>query len=69
VFQHNQANDKGGAIYYDSYRPDISEVQFLNNSAKYGNNIASYPVSIKGVSNFSNITSIIKIIVSIYLDH
>jgi hypothetical protein len=40
------ATTKGGAIYYNLYRPTMTNVTFLFNSAPYGNNIASYPVKI-----------------------
>ena len=40
------AHLKGGAIYYDFYRPMMEQTSFENNSALYGNNIASYPIKI-----------------------
>jgi hypothetical protein len=50
TFDHNIA-DQGGAIFYDSYRPKLTEIIFDNNTAIYGNNIASYAVSIKPVGS------------------
>ena len=41
------AMQQGGAIYYDLYRPYMSNNKFQNNEALYGNNIASYPVKIR----------------------
>jgi hypothetical protein len=45
----------GGAIYYNSYRPSLSNITYTNNSALYGQNIASYPVKIieQGSTNSS----------------
>ena len=46
-FKSNKAYEAGGAIYYDVYRPNMINNAFYNNSAVYGNNIASYPIKIK----------------------
>ncbi|CDW78425.1 UNKNOWN [Stylonychia lemnae] len=47
-FINNSAKFKGGAILYDLNRPfDLKENLYYNNSAKYGQNIASYPYQIK----------------------
>ena len=46
TFSNNPATLKGGAIYYDSFRPTITNTNFLNNKAVYGENIAGYPVRI-----------------------
>jgi hypothetical protein len=43
----NKATESGGAIEYDIYRPEFVNNEFVNNSAIYGPNIASYPVKIK----------------------
>ena len=43
----NTATREGGAIYYGYKRPEISEVVFSNNTAPYGNDIASYAVKLK----------------------
>lgn len=43
---NNSAVDQGGAIYYDSFRPDFLNDTFSSNYAVYGPNIASYPVKI-----------------------
>jgi predicted outer membrane repeat protein len=45
-FESNNATIKGGAIYYDYKRPEFENVTYVNNSADYGPNIASYPVKI-----------------------
>jgi predicted outer membrane repeat protein len=47
VFEHNFASDKGGAIYYGYKRPVMTNLGFMNNSALYGPNIASYAVKIR----------------------
>ena len=46
-FENNKAHEAGGAINYDVYRPNMINTAFYNNSAVYGNNIASYPIKIK----------------------
>ena len=46
TFENNVALEFGGAIYYDIYRPLMTNVTFKNNSAVYGPNIASYPVKV-----------------------
>ena len=38
---------KGGAIYYNLYRPKLINVTKENNTAMYGNDIASYPIKAK----------------------
>ena len=45
-FTGNSASKIGGAIYYDVFRPIMTNLIFQNNSAPYGNDIASYPVRI-----------------------
>jgi hypothetical protein len=57
---NNCALVKGGGIYYDYRRPTFTDITFTNNSASYGNEIASYPVRIKEISSDSN---------KIFLDH
>jgi hypothetical protein len=59
-FVNNSALVKGGGLYYDYKRPTFTEITFTNNSASYGNEIASYPVRIKEISSDSN---------KIFLDH
>ena len=53
TFMNNHADNMGGAIYYDSYRPSLTNITYANNSALYGQNIASYPIKIieQGISN------------------
>jgi predicted outer membrane repeat protein len=43
TFIANSASLKGGAIYYDTYKPFLTNNTFLNNSAPYGPDLASYP--------------------------
>ena len=54
---NNRAIVNGGGIYYSLRRPNLINVQYSNNSANYGANIASYPVKIVEVSSLN--TSII----------
>ena len=51
AFTNNNAIRQGGAIYYDYARPRIERIEYLNNSAEYGPEIASYPVKIKLVNS------------------
>ena len=46
-FKNSVADIKGGAIYYDLYRPILRSIIHENNTAEYGNYIASYPIKIK----------------------
>ena len=50
-FSQNSASVKGGAIYYNFNRPDISNCLFCDNTAPYGNDIASYAVKIVETSS------------------
>jgi hypothetical protein len=45
-FTSNYAHTAGGAIMYDAYRPDMSELNFENNTAIYGPNIGSYAIKL-----------------------
>ena len=47
IFTHNIAQENGGGIKYDVYRPTLMNNTFDNNTAVYGPNIASYPIKIK----------------------
>ena len=46
IVSNSSAVFAGGAIYYDVYRPTINNLIFNNNTAPYGNNIASYAVRV-----------------------
>ncbi|CAI2375458.1 unnamed protein product [Moneuplotes crassus] len=47
TFEHNSASFKGGALYYDYSRPIFGDsLVYTNNTANYGNNIASYAVKV-----------------------
>lgn len=46
IFTNNTATTKGGAIYYDFFKPTMSNNTFTDNSAQYGPNVAAYPVKI-----------------------
>lgn len=57
LFSNNSASVQGGAISYDFLPPLIASCLFLSNSAKYGPNLASYPIRITScISPFQNIT-------------
>ena len=61
TFQNNYASVKGGAIYYDLYRPVMTNVRFINNTSPSGPNISSYPVKVvlTGTnSSFINLTNV-----------
>jgi hypothetical protein len=46
-FSHNEAIRQGGAVYYDFKRPTFTNIEYRNNTALYGHNIASYPAKIR----------------------
>ena len=46
-FTQNSAVYHGGAVRYNLFRPNFTNNVFINNSAGYGPNIASYPIKIK----------------------
>ncbi|CAI2365727.1 unnamed protein product [Moneuplotes crassus] len=46
IFEKNSATVKGGAISYNYNLPSITKTTFINNSAVYGPNYASYPARI-----------------------
>ena len=61
TFQNNIASQNGGAIYYDQYRPEMTNVTFINNTAPSGPDISSYPVKVvlTGTnSSFINLTNV-----------
>jgi hypothetical protein len=47
VFNQSMASKSGGAIRYNLYRPEFNNNQFTNNTALYGQNIASYPIRMR----------------------
>jgi hypothetical protein len=46
VFTNNIADEKGGAVFYNLNRPQMTNNQFQGNTALYGPNVGSYPVKI-----------------------
>ena len=46
IFNSNRAFDEGGCIKWTMSQPQIYKVFFINNSAIYGPNFASFPVKI-----------------------
>ena len=62
-FTNSVAEMKGGAIYYDLYRPKLDNITNENNTAQYGNYIASYPIKIK-LSNISTDMIVLDDVVS-----
>jgi hypothetical protein len=61
TFTNNSAATQGGAIYYNFIRPQMSNLIFTNNTAQYGQNIASYPLKIKLQNSDSDTTELNKI--------
>jgi len=51
TFINNSAEIKGGAIYWADSFPIMSNNEMLNNSAVYGNDVASFPVKLVWISN------------------
>ena len=47
TFINNTAVEAGGAIAYDLYPPELEDNYFVNNTAVYGPDIASYPYKIR----------------------
>ncbi|CAI2367919.1 unnamed protein product [Moneuplotes crassus] len=47
TFSNNSASVQGGAIHYSLKRPDIVDSVFTGNSARYGDDLASYPVKVR----------------------
>jgi hypothetical protein len=47
TFNNNVATTNGGAIYYDFFKPTMTDNTFTNNSAEYGPDLAAYPVRIE----------------------
>ena len=58
TFSSNNAVSQGGAVYYDYVRPSFDRVEYSDNSAQYGPNIASYPVKIRLVNSTHNDVSL-----------
>jgi hypothetical protein len=47
-FDLNYASIKGGAIYYDKYKPALTNVTYgIYNYAPYGSNLAGYPYTVQ----------------------
>ena len=61
TFEDNHSSSQGGAILYDHFPPLIEDCSFTNNSAPYGENIASYPVKMKMKVNDGDWTEDFKI--------
>lgn len=45
-FENNTAEDKGGAIAWTSSKPSVKDTDFIFNSAPYGADIASFPITL-----------------------
>jgi hypothetical protein len=58
TFTNNQATSRGGAIYYNMNRPQFSDNVYSNNSALYGQDVASYAVRIVNEVDDSNIINL-----------
>ena len=59
-FTNNKGN-KGGSILYNANRPKMFGNVFINNTASYGPNVGSYPISIVGKPSNSRATNIYNI--------
>ena len=53
--KNSVAEVKGGAMYYNLYRPELENNTYNNNIAQYGNDIASYPIKIKFTNTSSDL--------------
>ena len=53
-FSDNSAIVEGGAIKYNLYRPIITNTTFMNNSASYGADIASYAIKVVQTDSTAN---------------
>ncbi|CAI2361155.1 unnamed protein product [Moneuplotes crassus] len=53
-FENNTATVMGGAIHYDYNKPSVMNTSFVNNSAQYGENFASYANRIGLVNSSTN---------------
>ena len=62
-FINNTATQQGGAIQYNFRRPGLNNINFDNNQAMYGQNIASYPVRVV-FNDFINDSMILADVVS-----
>ncbi|CAI2369432.1 unnamed protein product [Moneuplotes crassus] len=58
IFDSNAASVQGAGVYYNMNRPVIEGLQFFNNSAPYGKNIASYAFNILFMGTNENRISI-----------
>lgn len=47
TFTKNQAIQKGGALYWPDIQPNLTSCTFVNNTASYGHDIASFPVYLR----------------------
>jgi hypothetical protein len=47
TFKNNYATTLGGSISWDEIKPELISNTYINNTAIYGNNIASFAISIK----------------------
>lgn len=63
-FISNSARLQGGAIHWSALTPNMKNNLFLNNSAVYGNNFASFIQKIDLVKNISKMVNLTEIIVS-----
>jgi predicted outer membrane repeat protein len=47
VFRNNSAGTNGGALYFDTFEPYLYNCSFVENTAVYGKNHASFPLQLK----------------------
>ena len=63
TFVNNYARDNGGAISWTYNKPTLSDNTYTNNSATYGNDIASFAHAVtfpEEFDNFNNIPVIVQ---------
>jgi hypothetical protein len=60
-FYGNAAEEEGGAIIYNTYQPKILNNTFQNNTAIFGEDVASYATRIKLVVNGTNLVDFVEL--------
>jgi hypothetical protein len=59
-FKYNLADRNGGAISWKHFQPIIQDNLFINNTAQYGNDIASFPLRVVLIDNYNSSLFIIN---------
>ena len=61
-FSNSHTDVKGGALYYNLNRPKLDNIVYNNNTADYGNDIASYPIKVKLLNTDSDLIKLEKVV-------